>query len=94
MIKEWFKGLSQRQKWILYAGFALLAIFTLIHNPLSGYEKSSYGGIRTEHPIGASRDNRFNGYFSLGTLSAYASFIIATCILTGAAIHLSGREDE
>lgn len=93
MIKEWFKSLSQRQKWILYAGLALLAIITLIHNPLSGYEKSSRG-IRTKNPIEESRDNRFNGYFSLGTLSAYASFVIATCILTGAAIHLSGRENE
>lgn len=91
MIKKWFKTLSQRQKWILYAGFALVVIFTLIHNPLSGYEK--YDGIRTDRPIGASSKNRQNGYLSLGTLSAYSSFVIATCILTGAAIHLSGRDD-
>lgn len=93
MIKEWFKNLSQKQKWILYAGFALVVIFTLIHNPLSGYEKH-YDTIRTEHPIGESPDNRFNGYLKLGTLSAYGSFVIATSILTAAAIHLSGKDDE
>ena len=93
MIKEWFKSLSQRQKWILYAGFALVVIFTLIHNPLSGYEKH-YDTIRTDRPIGASSKNRHNGYLKLGTLSAYGSFVIATSILTAAAIYLSGKEGE
>ena len=92
MIKEWFKSLSQRQKWILYAGFALVVIFTLIHNPLSGYRNTSRG-IYTRDPIGESSRSR-DGYLSLGKMSAYGSFVIATSILTGAAIHLSGRDGE
>ena len=92
MIKEWFKSLSHKQKWILYAGFALVVIFTLIHNPLSGYHNYSRG-IYTRDPIGESSRSH-DGYLSLGKMSAYGSFVIATSILTGAAIHLSGRDGE
>jgi hypothetical protein len=87
MIKKYYKSLSKTQKWILYAGFALIAIFTLIHNPLSGYY-GSFGGDRyTKAPLGESRSNNY-GYLQLGMMRTYLSFVIATIILTGAAVHL------
>jgi len=92
MIKKYYKCLSKTQKWILYAGFALIAIFTLIHNPLSGYNHN-HRGHHTKAPLGESRSNDY-GHLQLGILRTYLSFVVATIILTGAAVHLSGRDDE
>jgi hypothetical protein len=92
LIKKWFDGLSKNQKWITYFGFALIVIFTLIHNPTSEYT-TSFSNVCTRIPIGREPDRRY-GYLNLGLLGTYFTFVAATLVLTFAAIRLAGTGKE
>lgn len=87
---KWFGSLSKKQRWVLFAGFALIVIFTLIHNPLSGYHKE-YNQTTTRQPLGIGSDSDY-GYLSLGLPGTYFTFIIGTILITIAAIYQTGSE--
>ena len=94
LVKKWFDGLSKKQKWILYWGGFLIVIFTLIHNPASGYS-TRYGDVVTETPLGrVSGKSGQGGYLNLGLLGTYFSFVTATLVLTIAATCLAGSGNE
>ncbi len=89
---EWLLLLSTKQRWILFAGFSLILVLTLIHNPLSGYDHSYDGMHYTNEPLGMTHNNSY-GFLKLGLLRTYISFVAVTVIMTSAGIYITGIGD-